>query len=431
MHEYFDEGAIARLGTDDPRNPIWHPFTPAPFPGPRTFFTRASGAHVWDHEGRRYLDATSSWWCITHGHCHPKLVAAMQDQAATLDHVMLSPHVHGPAWDLASRLVDKLGKPFTRIFYSDDGSTAVEAALKLSVQYFQNRGEKKRLRFLSLERGYHGDTLGAVSVSHVGQFHHWFEGLLPRALSVPAGDLDAVDRVLDEHGSEIAALIVEPLVLAAGGMQFYAKEFLEKLVDKARAKGCLVIFDEVFTGFGRTGLWFAKDAVSVAPDVLCLSKGLTGGMLPLGVTAVTDAVFDAFRGGPRNAFFHGHTFTGNPISTRVALENLKIFDEEKTLSKVRGLAQVMEPWVERFRPQSRVLHVRQLGGIFAVDLKEAPGVPWKIARRLWDQGFWIRPLNQLLYVLPPYCTDPAELDQCLGALHAAIADESLFEGVPL
>jgi len=440
-----------RLPLSHPSNPVWHPYAPDPFPGPRAFFTRAEGAYVFDAEGKRYLDATSSWWCITHGHCHPRLVEALSRQAAVLDHVMLSPHLHGPAAELASELVALLGAPFSRVFFSDDGSTAVEAALKMALQHFLNRGETGRNRVVALSGAYHGDTLGAVSVGDVGIYHDAFSAWRFPADRVPApycyrcpvgreypgcgiACLAPAREIFREHGGRVAAVIVEPLVMGAGGMIVYPPEYLQGLVELAREAGALVIFDEVFTGFGRTGSMFALEAIVARPDIVCLSKGLTAGMLPLAATVVTEAVFRPFVGGADRAFQHGHTFTGNPLGCAVALESLRLFREEGTLARNRELEAVLAERREAFAALPVVGDVRQRGLVWALELvqdkaKKTPPSPlngpgWKAAWAMWERGYWLRPLHNTLYVIPPYCTRPEELRDLLDVLYGVLGGDA-------
>ncbi len=432
---------------------VWHPYTPVPHLGPKAVFTRAKGSYVFDETGKRYFDATSSWWCITHGHCHPRLVAALAKQAATLDQVLFSPHTHPLAVELSESLLEVLGGRFSRVFFSDDGSTAVEAAMKMAVQYWVNRGVKGRNRFLTVERGYHGDTLGAVSVSQVEEFHSFFDQLrvpaptstvpycyrCPLGKTYPSCEIACVEKAeatLDREGDQIAALVVEPLVLGAGGMIVYPKEYLERLVHKAREKGVLVIFDEVFTGFGRTGEWFAMDHLSVSPDIVCLSKGLTAGMLPLAATVTTEAVYDAFRGGPGKTLYHGHTFTANALGCAVALESLKIFKDENVIEKNRGLARWMASQTARFAALPHVGNVRQQGMIWCLELvgdraskaipSPANGPGWKIAEALWKDGYWLRPLSQMLYVLPPYSTTVEDLTPLFDRLYIEVQNGAHF-----
>jgi adenosylmethionine-8-amino-7-oxononanoate aminotransferase len=432
---------------------VWHPFTPTPHLGPRVFFSKASGAYVFDQTGKRYFDATSSWWCNIHGHCHPRLVAALADQAATLDQVMFAPHTHGVGIELAERLTKKLGPPFTKVFYSDDGSTAVETALKVAAQYWRNRGDFKRNRFLSVERGYHGDTLGAVSVGAISEFFGHFSGLAagsfratapycyrcPLNLTFPGCEvacLDETRRYVELHHSEIAALIIEPLILGAGGMIIYPEAYLEKIGDLCREFGILVIYDEVFTGFGRTGTFFAADRRQTKPDIICLSKGITSGMLPLGATVVSEAIYAEFGGSAERTFYHGHTFTGNPLACRIAIESLNIFEQDAVLERNKTLESLMTEQGPRFRALERVGNVRQQGMIWALEVvvdqksKQLPvpanGPGWSIAAALWENGVWVRPLGNVLYIVPPYASSVSDLQGLFSMLYSELQNSNHF-----
>jgi adenosylmethionine-8-amino-7-oxononanoate transaminase len=432
---------------------VWHPYTAIPQTGPRELLVRAKGAYVYDSNDRALFDGTSSWWCNLHGHCHPDLVAALHAQAQTLDQVLFAPHAHPVALELADALLAKMGAPFEKVFFSDDGSTAIEAALKMVLQYWVNRGQPQRSRFLSIELGYHGDTLGAVSVGHLDEFHRYFSPLLetdkstapycyrcPLGLKYPSCQIACLDkarRVLEEKGDTLAALIVEPLVLGAGGLITYPAPYLNELMRLAREKGVLVIFDEVFTGFGRTGTFFAMDQLEHKPDLICLSKGLTSGMLPLGVTATTREMFSAFVGGERKKFYHGHTFTANALGCSVALESLRIFDREKTIEKNEILSAYMASQSARFAALPHVGNVRQLGMIWVIELvadkntratfTPANGPGWKICHAAWEQGVWLRPMGAALYVIPPYCSTEEDLRLCFDVLYAQVSQEKNYE----
>ena len=401
------------------RRHSWHPYTPNPVLGPEPrLFVRAEGAYVFDESGKAFLDATSSWWCQIHGHCHPRLVQALKIQAETLDQILFSPHAHPVALKLTQKLLERMGEPFRRVFFSDDGSTAVEAGIKMAIQYWKNEGFPKKRKLLSLSRAYHGDTLGAMAVGDVGPFKEAFSGSVPDSLKVSVECAEAFEQMIEEHSAELAAFIVEPLVLGAGGMIFYSKEDLERMTAYCKKRNVLVIFDEVFTGFGRTGTFFAYDQIESRPDIVCLSKGLTSGMLPLAATVTTEKVYQAFSGGGEKTFYHGHTFTANALGCAVALESLKIFEEEKTLEKAAALTSVMIDQRERF---SEFGEVRSLGVIWALDLAEPLHEKgWQIAARLFEEGIWMRPLHQTLYFIPPYCTKRDELKHAFDVLYSAI-----------
>ncbi len=425
-------------------SPVWHPYTPVPHQGPRANLVKAQGAYVYDAAGKRYYDATSSWWCNLHGHCHPDLVAALTRQASQLDQILFSPHVHPVAMELSQKLLAKAGAPFAKVFYSDDGSTAVEAAMKMARQYWFQKGETQRTHFLSVEYGYHGDTLGAVSVGHIDEFHQAFSPVMPvwkstapycyrcpLGLRYPDCGVACTERALDRierDGDQIAAFIVEPLVMGAGGFIVYPKEYLERLMKACREKGILVIFDEVFTGFGRTGTFFAMEQLDARPDLLCLSKGLTSGMLALGATLASREIFEAFVGGESKKFFHGHTFTANALACAVALESLAIFDRENVMERNRKTAAFLGEQTARFRALPHVGDIRHRAMIWAMELvrdpsMRAPFVPasapgWAIATRAWERGVWVRPMGSMLYVIPPYCSGEEDLRHCFDVLYS-------------
>lgn len=425
-------------------DPVWHPYTPNPSIGPQASFIRAQGQYVFDADGRRYFDATSSWWCNLHGHCHPRLVNALSEQAKVLDQILLSPHSHPVATELAAKLLKVMGRPFYKVFYSDDGSTAVEAALKMLLQYWHIKGEQRKI-FVSMQGAYHGDTLGAVAVSDTPQFHRFFDIFSlrqtwkvaqPYCYRCPVGlerkschleCADSIGAVLKEHHTEIAGFIVEPLVMGAGGMVVYPADYVQQILFECKKYGIPVIFDEVFTGFGRTGSLFAFEQFELKPDIVCLSKGLTSGMLPLGATVASEMIWEVFQPGPEKTFFHGHTFTGNALSCRVALESLKLLEEDQTLRKNLTLSQEMQSHSDRFRSLEWVGDVRALGMIWALELVEnkrekkcftpSNQLGWLLAEKLWEEGVWVRPLNQVLYLVPPYCSTVQDLRHALDTLY--------------
>lgn len=415
------------------RDPVWYPYTPIPFKGPREKIKSASLQYVYTQSGHKLFDGTSSWWCQLHGHSHPRLVKALQRQAEVLDHVMMAPHCHAPAQELAGALIEAMGKPFEKVFFSDDGSTAVEVAIKILMQYWQLKGENRK-RFLSLKEAYHGDTLGAVALSGTEYFHgHFkeknshFQGEAPYCFRCPVGKtypsckiacLGSVREALRANPKQFAGAIIEPLVLGAGGMLIYPQEYLEAFVGLCKEYQVPVIFDEVFTGFGRTGTLFAYEQISLRPDIVCLSKGLTSGMLALGATVTTEEFFKEFVGSPEKAFYHGHTFTGNPLACAVAIESLKLLQEENVLERNKSLSLIMHNQRERFSNLPIVADVRHLGMIWAVELKTVGNaLGWEVCQKLWEKGYWLRPLHQMLYLIPPYASTTEDLEGVFQALY--------------
>jgi len=381
---------------------VWHPYTNARLTPEPIEIVRGKGAWLIAADGTRYLDAISSWWTNIHGHGHPRLAAALADQARRLEHVIFAGFTHAPAEKLATKLCDLLS--MQRIFYSDNGSTAVEAALKIAAQYWRNRGEP-RTQFLKLPGGYHGDTVGAMSVSSIALFRETFGSMLFH--------VDEYDGVVDR---EIAAVIVEPMVQGAAGMRMHDVQFLQELEERCRASGALLIADEVMTGFGRTGRMFAFEHAALSPDIVCLSKGLTGGTLPFAATAVREHVYEVFdTDDPQTTFFHGHSYTGNPLGCAVALESLRLFEESDLLERARTIGNRISVFLQELQGHPQVKDVRGLGCIQAVELAGQDGYLADVGTRLraaaLNRGVLLRPLGNVLYAMPPYCVTNDEADQ--------------------
>lgn len=409
---------------------VWHPYTQhyqAPQPIP---IARAEGSWLYGADGRGILDAISSWWVTTHGHCHPAIVQAIAEQARTLDQVIFAGFTHEPAARLAAELVQRLPAGLSRIFYSDDGSTAVEVAIKLSLQSFSNRGVPRRL-VAALDNAYHGDTFGAMAAGARGVFTQMYEPLLFEVARLPdpsEGDtLAALDALIDARGHELAAVIVEPLVLGASGMRIWDEAVLQGIRARTSAVGVHLIADEVMTGFGRTGPMFACERADVRPDLMCLSKGITGGLLPLGATAATEEIFGAFSSEDRRkTFFHGHSYTANPIACAAALASLSLFDAECDAARAR-IAGTHTRQLDALREARGVKAVRQIGTVAAVELDAPAGYLSDIGRELaafsLQQGVLLRPLGNVAYCLPPYCTSDDELGRVYDVLQRFLSGE--------
>jgi adenosylmethionine-8-amino-7-oxononanoate aminotransferase len=395
----------------------WHPYTqhqgmPLPLP-----ITRAHGAWLYESNGRPVFDAISSWWVTTHGHAQPEIADAIATQARTLDHVMFAGFTHEPAAELAAALVARLPRGLTRVFYSDNGSTAVEVAIKLSLQSFVNRGTPRRL-IAALDNAYHGDTFGAMAASGRGVFTSAFEPLFFEVARLPdpsVGDtLAALDALIDARGAELAAVIVEPLLLGAGGMRVWDERVLQGIRARTQAAGVHLIADEVLTGFGRTGPMWACERADVRPDLMCLSKGLTGGFLPLGATVATEAIFDTFLGERTRTFFHGHSYTANPIACAAARAALALHDDDSDDARIM-LEVAQAHHLAAYAGHPGVGATRQLGTVAAIELVGTPGYLSEIGRALSaftvQEGVLLRPLGNVAYVLPPYCTTHEELAQ--------------------
>ena len=444
------------------RRYVWHPFgqeqtAPAPLP-----VARAAGASLFLEDGREILDLASSWWVNVHGHCHPAIAEALGEQARTLEHVIFAGFTHAPAARLAEALVRALprsknttdDKGLDRVFYSDNGSTAVEAALKMAFQSWRNRGERRRTLFLAFEGAYHGDTFGAMSVGRSSGFYGPFEDVLLKVRFTPFAetwlddtgngtDVDAresaalaeLDAILERDGKRIAGFIAEPLVQGASGMRMCRPQFLQAVCQRVAAQGIPVILDEVMTGFGRTGTLFAMEQAGVTPDLVCLSKGLTGGFLPMAVTVASKAIYETFLGQDfSTAFAHGHSYTANPLGCAAALASLALFKSEQTLERITAIRAANLRWLSEAACLPGVHRPRALGSIAAVNLgREGDGkgdyysaMGPKLKARFLELGLLVRPLGNVVYVMPPACIAPEKLARA----HAAIL-QVLRETAPL
>ncbi len=427
---------------------VWHPYTQMQTAPPPIPIATAKGVYLYTTDGRRILDGISSWWVNIHGHSHPKLNEALAAQAREMEHVIFAGFTHRPAVALAERLTEVLPEGLTRIFYSDNGSTAVEAAIKMARQYWVNRGEPERRTFVALRFAYHGDTAGAMSVSDESVFTSAFEPMMFRVARAHAPycyrcplDLERstcqidcladLARLLREQEGGVAAVIVEPMLQAAGGMIVWPKEFLQGVRDLCDECNTLMIADEVLTGFGRTGRMFACEHGPVSPDILCLSKALTAGYLPLAVTAATDNVYEAFLSDDRaKTFFHGHSYSANPLGCAVGLASLDLFRTEGTLQRVATLEQRLRSGLEPLADLSSVGDVRVIGGVGIVELvareqsKSTGGYLASIGPTLYAEflarGLLLRPLGNVLYFMPPYVITDSETDWALEQIEEVI-----------
>jgi adenosylmethionine---8-amino-7-oxononanoate aminotransferase len=418
---------------------LWHPFTQQqdwcreePLE-----IERAEGTDLIDVEGSRYIDGVSSLWCNLHGHRHPLIDQAVQDQLERVAHSTMLGLTHRSAAELASRLVEIAPPGLSRVFYSDSGSTATEVALKMAFQYWQQRRGQhaRRTSFVSLRGAYHGDTLGAVSVGGIGLFHSAYSPLLFETHHVAPGDAEQLECVLDFHSEEIAAVIVEPLVQGAAGIQVQPHGYLRRVRELCDRHDVFLICDEVATGFGRTGTMFACEQEGVAPDFLCLAKGLTGGYLPLAATLATEEVFAAFLGPYEEfrSFFHGHTYTGNPLGCAVGLASLAVFREERTLERLGAkIARLRERLAADVAPLPHVGDVRQQGMMVGIELvrDRAARTPYPPAARIGQRvvraararEVVIRPLGGTIVLMPPLAISAGELDRLVDVTRDAVAE---------
>ncbi|MEW6427990.1 MAG: adenosylmethionine--8-amino-7-oxononanoate transaminase [Thermodesulfobacteriota bacterium] len=429
---------------DKDRRYLWHPFTQMHDYAERDILVvdRAEGLLLYDDRGRAYYDTISSWWCIVHGHNHPVITERVRAQMGRLDHVLFAGIGHEAAILLAERLVALTPPGLSRVFFSDNGSTACEVAVKMSLQYWQLVGQGRRQRFVGVERGYHGDTIGTMSLGGVPGYHGAFAPLLfdshripsPYCYRCPLGRdrkdcgvacAEALEQLLAREGESVAAVILEPLIQAAGGMIVYPVEYLTRVCAIARHYGVHLILDEVATGFGRTGRMFALEHAGVEPDFLCLSKGLTGGVLPMAATLTSEEIFQAFYGEYRlnRTFYHGHTFTGNPLAAAAALASLDVFAAEGTLEKATAAAAHLAAGMERFRALPWVGDIRCLGMIAAMELVRdretrepfafEDRVGWPVYLAGLERGLILRPLGNVVYLWLPLSVTTDEIDDIL------------------
>lgn len=404
-------------------SPIWHPFTQHALIPDMTKVDRADGAYLYTPDGKRIIDAISSWWVVTHGHCHPRLVDAAREQAGKLDQVIFAGHTHEPAERLAEELVRLAPEGLNKVFFSDSGSTSVEVALKMALGYWHHVGEGQRQRVVVMENGYHGDTIGTMSVGERGVYNQAYTPLLFDVDSIPFPTpgkehetTEALERILTDYQDEVAALIVEPLVLGAGGMLMYEPSVLKDLKRICEAHDVVFIADEVMTGWGRTGTMWACEQAGIAPDILCTSKGLTGGFMPLAVTLCQDKFFDAHYSQDRaKMFFHSSSYTANPIACAVAYENTKIWKDEPVQDRIDAVVAGQSARLKKLEAHPNFTNLRQTGTIATMDIKVSDeGYLSNIAPRLYDhfqaEGFLLRPLGNTVYILPPYCVTDEDLD---------------------
>ncbi len=420
---------------------LWHPCTQMKDHEtlPLIAIKRGEGAWLEDFDGKRYLDAVSSWWVNLFGHANPRINAALRDQLNRLEHVIFAGFTHEPAVRLSEQLVSLTPAGLTRCFFADNGSAAVEVAIKMSFHYWRNRGRPRKTRFITLANSYHGETLGALAVGNVELYKSLYKPLLMDVLTAPSPDcyfrdagesweqysvrqFDHMERMLAASAGEVAAVIVEPLVQCAGGMRMYHPEYLARLRDACHRHDVHLIADEIAVGFGRTGTLFACEQAGISPDFLCLSKGLTGGYLPLSAVLTTDDVYDAFYGDYANltAFLHSHSYTGNPLACTAALATLDIFATDNTIECNRSKAAYLGRRARELEAHAHVTEVRQYGMIvaveFAKDKQTREPYPWterrgqRIYRYALDQGVLLRPIGNVVYFMPPYTVNEAEMD---------------------
>jgi adenosylmethionine-8-amino-7-oxononanoate aminotransferase len=430
------------LAADD-RTYLWHPFTQQQgwHDEEAPIIERGDGACLWDVEGRRYIDGISSLWCTVHGHRHPAIDIAIRDQMDKVSHSTMLGLTHEPAIELAKRLIAIAPPGLQRVFYSDSGSTATEIALKMAFQFWQQRGgaDARRTKFVTLRDAYHGDTIGSVSVGGIDLFHATYGPLLFQTLSAEPGDAADMEALLQENEGEVAAVIVEPLVQGAAGILTQPDGYLRAVRELCDRHDVLMIVDEVATGFGRTGRMFACEHEDVAPDLMCLAKGITGGYLPLAATLATERIYGGFLGEHQDyrTFFHGHTYTGNPLACAAAIANLGIFEQERTIEKLQPKIALLEKLLRGVARIPTVREVRQRGMMVGIELEEFPGearMGHQVTLEARRRGAIVRPLGDVVVLMPPLSIDHTELRRLIDivghsieAATGADADEDLAE----
>ena len=402
---------------------LWHPYTQMKTAKPPIGIVRGEGAWLYDEEGNMYLDAISSWWVNTMGHSHPHIAKKVSEQLNTLEHVLFAGFTHPKAVELAERLLKVLPKNQARIFLSDNGSTAVEVAIKMALQFWNNKGVKRN-KIIAFNGAYHGDTFGAMSVSGRGAFVAPFESLLfdVEFIDVPTSgnedvSLNQLNELIDVEKDNLAAFIYEPLIQGASGMIMYEPASLDALLNICRSNNILTIADEVMTGFGRTGKYFASEYMSVDPDIVCMSKGITGGTMALGATSSTAEMYDAFYSDDKlKTFFHGHSYTANPVACSAACASLDLYDNSETWDAVARIGAQHQKFAERLSEFKNIKDVRQRGTIIAIELNTDEGTSYfnPIRDNIYDffieRNIILRPLGNVIYILPPYCISNSDLD---------------------
>ncbi|HVH07005.1 MAG TPA: adenosylmethionine--8-amino-7-oxononanoate transaminase [Myxococcota bacterium] len=405
---------------------VWHPYTPMDRYRAEVdpiVVDRAEGPYLYDLDGRRLIDANSSWWTAALGHNHPRLVAALCRQAERNCHSALAGMTHEPAAELAEALCRVAPDGLEHVFYSDDGSTAVEVALKLALQYWYQAGRPQRTRFIALDGAFHGETLGVTAIGGVEEFRRPFAGVLHEPFRIaspangPASAAAMLEDVLAAHGAEIAAVVLEPMVQGAAGMQIASASFLRAARELCDRHDVLLIADEVFAGYGRTGPMWACEHARIEPDLLCTGKGFSGGMLPMAATLATERIERGFRGGPERAFYYGHSFCGNPLGAAVGLEVLRVYEDEKILANARPKAERITAAFAELGALPGVARTRSLGMIGALDLEGDAGYlergGWAVYEEALRRGAYLRPLGSVVYVAPPLNIPDEALDELL------------------
>lgn len=413
---------------------VWHPFTHLKYAEAPVHIVRGEGAYFFDSEGNKLLDAISSWWVNLHGHCHPYISQKVSEQLHTLEHAIFSSFTHESAVKLAERLIGHLPENQAKIFYSDNGSTAVEVGLKMVLQYWHNQGLSKK-KFIAFENAYHGDTFGGMSVGARNVFNNAFENLLFDVIHIPLPDDENIEQIKDTlntwftNHNDIAGFIFEPLVQGAAGMLMYEAKHLDELIAICKENHVICIADEVMTGFGRTGEFFASNYLTNKPDVICLSKGLTGGYMPLGVTSCAQFIYNSCVSDDKTkTFFHGHSYTANPTACSAGLASLDLMEKEETWTQIRMISSVNQVFAAKLKNHPKLKEARVKGTILALEINTEEHTHYlnnaseSIASYFLKKGIIVRPLGNILYIIPPYCITETELNQVHSIIQAFLED---------
>ncbi len=411
---------------------VWHPYTPMSrylTEGSPLVIDRAQGSRLWDLDGREYIDGNSSWWVASLGHNHPRLINALQAQAQKMCHVALAGITHEPAAALAKELVEVAPPGLSRVFYSDDGSTAVELALKMCLQYWHQNGEPERRKFVALSDAFHGETLGVTALGGVEVFRRHFQPVLMECVQIdlasePEAALRKLSDLLQAEAGRIAGCVIEPLVQGAGGMRMYDAETLRRVRELTTQHDVFLVVDEVFTGYGRTGPMWACEHAAVSPDVMCVAKGFTSGILPMAATLCTSRIFDGFLGDDDRALYYGHTYCGHPLGAAVAREVLAVYQQERILERAAPKARRLSQTIERLGQLDGVARPRALGMVGAVSLGERSGylekAGWRVSELARERGVYLRPLGDVVYVAPALNIDDDDLETLLEVLEECV-----------
>jgi len=409
------------------RQHVWHPYSAMPNPLPVFPVRSAQGVRIELEDGRSLIDGISSWWTCIHGYNHPRLNAAATEQMAQMSHVMFGGLTHRPAVALAKKLIEITPEPLQHVFFSDSGSVAVEVAMKLAIQYWHNRGQPQKNRFLTIRSGYHGDTFAAMSACDpVNGMHHLFSSAITQQFFADAPkvrfeedwqekDIESFEKLLIEKGDRIAAAIFEPVVQNAGGVRFYHPEYVRRASELCKQHNVLLILDEIATGFGRSGKLFACEYANICPDIMCVGKALSGGFMSLAATLTTSHISETFSSGEAGVFMHGPTFMGNPLACAVSLANLNLLESYDWQTTVANIAAQLSIELEPCRQLKAVKDVRVLGAVGVVELHQ-PVEMGTVQPQFVAQGVWLRPFGRLLYTMPPYIIEPDELTAVTTAI---------------